>query len=204
MYASTVSPCHFCRYSGARCPEYCARPSWIPLDATDTWEWHAYSNAHFEIDGQDHAFGTRVARTGAAVSSFPVRDHARTGLMMARGGRWNDQAVAADFLGSGIANTRAPSIANTATCGGSTPAGAHYDRAPESSYFAIGAGQSTIWIEPEYDLVMVTRWNDEAKVNALIGAVMDSVAWRRRAAIRILRGDGARMIEKRLSRHDRD
>ncbi len=52
---------------------------------------------------------------------------------------------------------------------------AHYDRAPESSFFAIGAGQSSIWIEPEHDLVMVARWVDEAKVNALIGRVMDSV-----------------------------
>ncbi len=47
--------------------------------------------------------------------------------------------------------------------------------APESSYFAVGAGQSTIWIEPEHDLVMAARRVDETKVNALTGGVIDSL-----------------------------
>jgi hypothetical protein len=30
--------------------------------------------------------------------------------------------------------------------------------APESSFFAFGSGGNMIWVEPEHDLVIVTRW----------------------------------------------
>jgi hypothetical protein len=32
--------------------------------------------------------------------------------------------------------------------------------APESSFFALGSGGNVIWIDPDHDLVVVTRWLD--------------------------------------------
>jgi len=154
-------------------PEVLREAIMDPIGATNTWEWHAYSNAHFEIDGQTMPSVPGGAHWGGGIF-ISSRDHARTGLMMARGGRWNDQQLLPE---SWVQASRTPCPINReyGYLWWLNTGGAHYDRAPESSYFAIGAGQSTIWIEPEYDLVMVTRWNDEAKVNGLIGAVMDSV-----------------------------
>jgi CubicO group peptidase (beta-lactamase class C family) len=154
-------------------PEVLREAIMDPIGATNTWEWHAYSNAHFEIDGQTMPSVPGGAHWGGGIF-ISSRDHARTGLMMARGGRWNDQQLLPE---SWVQASRTPCPINPeyGYLWWLNTGGAHYDRAPETSYFAIGAGQSTIWIEPEYDLVMVTRWNDEAKVNALIGSVMDSV-----------------------------
>ena len=53
--------------------------------------------------------------------------------------------------------------------------GAHYSQAPESSFFAFGAGQNIIWIEPLHNLVMVARWIDAKKTNDLVGHVMAAV-----------------------------
>lgn len=47
--------------------------------------------------------------------------------------------------------------------------------APESSYFAIGAGKHMVWIEPENNIVAVARWIDAAKANDFIGHVMGGV-----------------------------
>jgi len=144
-----------------------------PIGASDTWEWHAYRNATFEIDGQRMPSVPGGAHWGGGMF-ISSRDHARTGLLMARGGRWNDRQVLPQ---SWVDASRTPSAINPVYgyLWWLNTAGGHYDRAPESSYFAIGAGQSTIWIEPEQDLVMVARWVDAAKVNALIGGVMDSL-----------------------------
>jgi len=40
--------------------------------------------------------------------------------------------------------------------------------APESSFFALGLGGNMIWIAPEYDLVVVTRWLDIPKLDGFI------------------------------------
>jgi hypothetical protein len=30
--------------------------------------------------------------------------------------------------------------------------------APETSFFALGAGQNAVWVDPDHDLVAVVRW----------------------------------------------
>jgi CubicO group peptidase (beta-lactamase class C family) len=144
-----------------------------PIGASNTWEWLAYSNARFEIDGKSMPSVPGGAHWGGGIF-ISSRDHARVGLLMARGGRWNGQQLLPE---SWVHASRTPCSINPeyGFLWWLNTGARHYDRAPESSYFAIGAGQSTIWIEPEHDLVMVTRWNDEARVNALIGHVMDSL-----------------------------
>ena len=47
---------------------------------------------------------------------------------------------------------------------------------PESSWFAIGAGSSINWIDPQRDAVVVLRWIDAAHADAIlagIGAALD-------------------------------
>jgi len=144
-----------------------------PIGTSSAWEWHAYRNARFEIDGKSMPSVPGGAHWGGGIF-ISSRDHARVGLLMARGGRWNAQQLLPE---SWIAASRTPCPINPqyGFLWWLNTGGGHYDQAPESSFFAVGAGQSTIWIDPEFDLVVVTRWNDEAKVNTLIGRVMDSV-----------------------------
>jgi CubicO group peptidase (beta-lactamase class C family) len=154
-------------------PEVLREAIMDPIGASDTWEWHAYRNAHFEIDGQNLPSVPGGAHWGGGIF-IASTDHARVGLLMARGGQWNGQQLLPE---SWIEASRTPCPINPeyGYLWWLNTAGAHYDRAPESSFFAIGAGQSSIWIEPDLDLVMVSRWADESKVNALMGHVMDSM-----------------------------
>ena len=48
--------------------------------------------------------------------------------------------------------------------------------ASEQSFFALGAGGNMIWIDPNLDLVVVTRWLDPAKTNDFIGKVIAAFA----------------------------
>jgi CubicO group peptidase (beta-lactamase class C family) len=144
-----------------------------PIGASNTWQWHAYRDARFEIDGTSMPSVPGGSHWGGGIF-IASRDHARVGLMMARGGRWNDDQV-----------LPAPWVEASCTACAINPEygylwwlntdRVHYDRAPASSYFAVGAGQSIIWVEPACDLVMVARWIDKARTNELIGRVMDSL-----------------------------
>lgn len=144
-----------------------------PIGASNTWEWHAYENARFEIDGVIMPSVPGGAHWGGGIF-ISSRDHARVGLLMARRGRWNDRQLLPE---SWIDASLTPCPVNPVygflwwLNSGHT----RYPHAPPSSFFAIGAGQSVIWIEPRLDLVMVARWIDAPKTDALIAKVMESI-----------------------------
>lgn len=50
-----------------------------------------------------------------------------------------------------------------------------FPSAPESSYFAIGAGSSFTWVEPERKMVVVVRWLDPAHADGFFGQVLAAV-----------------------------
>ena len=53
--------------------------------------------------------------------------------------------------------------------------GAMFKDAPRSSWFAIGAGSSITWVDPELQLVCIMRWIDTAKTNDCIGQIMRAI-----------------------------
>jgi CubicO group peptidase (beta-lactamase class C family) len=46
---------------------------------------------------------------------------------------------------------------------------------PESSYFAVGAGSSFTWIEPELNMVVIIRWLNSAHADAVFGKIYEAV-----------------------------
>jgi len=84
-------------------------------------------------------------------------DHARVGLLVARDGLWGDRRVLPEGW---VRELRRPSALNPGygllwwlnTGRRQLPA------APETSFFALGAGNHVIWIDPALDLVVVLRW----------------------------------------------
>jgi hypothetical protein len=47
--------------------------------------------------------------------------------------------------------------------------------AGKSSVFAYGAGANYVWIDPDYDLVVVVRWIDAGSMNDFTALVMESI-----------------------------
>jgi CubicO group peptidase (beta-lactamase class C family) len=46
---------------------------------------------------------------------------------------------------------------------------------PASSYFAIGAGSSFMWIEPERRLAAIVRWLNPVHADAFFGKVLEAL-----------------------------
>jgi CubicO group peptidase (beta-lactamase class C family) len=104
-----------------------------------------------------------------------ARDHARLGLLIARRGRWGDTQLLPE---SWIDAMTAPSPTNPSYgyLWWLNRGDRRYREAPESCFYAMGAGSSIIWIDPEHDLVAVMRWIDKAAVGTFLGRLTAAVA----------------------------
>jgi len=140
-----------------------------PIGASTTWQWIPYPNAVAKVNGKQMPSMSGGTRWGGGLV-ISARDEARFGYLLLRQGRWGRRQVVS------------PAWVKQATTPG--PVGPDYGYlwwlnttqkawpdAPATSYAALGAGQNTIWIDPEHDLVLVWRWHNGSP-NELIKRVL--------------------------------
>ncbi len=141
-----------------------------PIGASETWEWHAYKNAWVDIDGvsMPSVPGGTHWGGGLWINSW---DHARFGQLLLRGGEWGGRRlVAADWVKALSTPSDVAPFYGLLWWLNNGPV--EYRNAPATSYFALGAGSSIIWVDPDLDLVVVARWINQGDINGLLGAVM--------------------------------
>lgn len=141
-----------------------------PIGASATWEWQPYRNAWIEIDGRRLPSVPGGSHWGGGLW-MSTRDHARFGLLHARGGRWGDRQL----LPAGwVDECRRPGAINPeyGLLWWLNTGRAQFPSAPESCFAARGAGSNVIWIDPDHDLVAVVRWIDKASLDGFVARVL--------------------------------
>lgn len=143
-----------------------------PIGASTTWRWHGYETSWTELDGLRVQSVSGGGHWGGGMH-ISTRDHARFGLLFARDGMWGEERlVSAEWI------ERATTPAEVAPDYGYmwwlNTDRALFPAAPESAFFALGAGSTNvIFVDPERDLVTVTRWVDGGEhVNEFIRLVL--------------------------------
>ena len=141
-----------------------------PICASDKWVWHGYRNSFATIDGRQLQAVSGGAHWGGGMF-ISSSDQARFGLMMLRRGRWRDRQILSEEW---IARTIHPCDAN--------PSYGYlfwlnrqpkrYPTAPESSFFALGAGHNVVWMDPDHELVVVVRWIAQDHIDGFIQRVL--------------------------------
>jgi CubicO group peptidase (beta-lactamase class C family) len=151
-------------------PEVLRREVMSPIGCSDTWEWLAYANAWVEIDGRRMPSVPGGAHWGGGIV-ISSDDHARFALMVLEDGSWDGRRILPEGF---VAALRSPSpvFANYGFLWWLNTGGRQYANAPESSFFALGAGYNVVWLDRDLDLVAVTRWIDQPRINDWIGKVM--------------------------------
>ena len=137
-------------------PEVAKQRIMDPIGASDTWEWHGYRTSEVEVDGKRVTSVSGGGHWGGGLF-ISTHDHARVGLMVARGGLWGDRRILSEDW---IARCTTPSKVNPSygllfwlnTDGTQAPS------TPRSNVFMLGAGSNVVWIDPDHDLVVVVRW----------------------------------------------
>jgi CubicO group peptidase (beta-lactamase class C family) len=128
-----------------------------PIGASKGWQWHGYSTSWVEIGGKRVQSVSGGAHWGGGMF-ISARDHARLGLLVARGGRWGGRQLLPEAW---IEAMTTPSPTNGYLWWLNRGA-VRYHGAPETCFYATGAGSNMIWIDPDHDLVAVPRWIDKA------------------------------------------
>ncbi len=128
-----------------------------PIGASTTWKWVPYHNSYVDLNGKQAASVSGGTRWGGGmwINSW---DMARFGYLWLRGGAWNGrQIVPRSYVEAALTPSgHGPDYGylwwlNTK--------GKNLPGLPANAYAALGAGQNTIVVSPDHELVIVWRWH---------------------------------------------
>lgn len=158
---------------GRPLPEVFGEAIMRPIGASEDWRWVAYDHAWIDLNGIRVQSVPGGSHWGGGVSINSL-DQARIGQMLLEDGRCKGhQVVSTEW----ISRMRTP-------CALAPFYGyliwlnsrrSVFPSAPASSFFAIGAGSSITWIDPERHMVVVIRWINPDHADAFFRAVGEAV-----------------------------
>jgi CubicO group peptidase (beta-lactamase class C family) len=132
-----------------------------PIGASETWEWHGYDDhSVVNLDGLVTESVSGGAHWGGGLW-IDTLDHARFGMLFLNRGRWGDRQIISERW---IDMMTVPCELNPQygymwwLNTGHVRYGKH---ASESTFAASGAGGNSVVIDPEKNLVVVTRWCED-------------------------------------------
>jgi CubicO group peptidase (beta-lactamase class C family) len=144
-----------------------------PIGASENWSWVGYDNAWIELAGKRVQSVPGGTHWGGGVSIGSI-DQARIGHLLLDDGKANGRQV---LSAQWMARMRSP--CPIAPFYGYLIWLNHLRRVfpsvPESSYFAIGAGSSFTWVEPQRRLVVVVRWIDADHADGFFARVLEAI-----------------------------
>jgi CubicO group peptidase (beta-lactamase class C family) len=128
-----------------------------PIGASSTWRWYGYDNAWTEIDGIQMKSVSGGGHSGGGMF-INAEDMARFGLLFMNKGKWKDtQLISEDWINKATS----PSQANN-TYGYmwwlNSPGNRQWKGFSDKVFSARGFGGNYIVIDPEQEIVVVTRW----------------------------------------------
>ncbi len=158
---------------GRPLPEIFREAIMQPIGASDRWRWEGYDNSWIELNGRRVQSVPGGTHWGGGLSIGSL-DQARVGQLLLDDGKANGHQVVskawiermhtpcaiAPFYGYLVWINHAQRI---------------FPGVPASSYFAIGAGSSFTWIEPERRMVLVVRWIDAVHADAFFRRVLQAL-----------------------------
>jgi CubicO group peptidase (beta-lactamase class C family) len=132
-----------------------------PIGASNSWKWHGYGDhSVVELDGMVSESVSGGAHWGGGLW-VDTLDHARFGMLYLNRGRWGDKQIISEKW---IDMMTEPCDQNDqyGYMWWLNTGGVRYGKhASESTFAASGAGGNCVVIDPEKDLVVVTRWCED-------------------------------------------
>lgn len=145
-----------------------------PIGASRTWTWHGYRNSWVEVQGRQVQSVSGGTHWGGGIWMATL-DHARLGYLILRRGAWDGRRILSEaWLDRMVTPT--PLRPDYGYLWWLNTDRGRYSNAPATSIFALGSGGNMIWVDRAFDLVVVTRWIQPARLNEFIGLVMQALA----------------------------
>ena len=142
-----------------------------PIGASNTWHWTGYRTSWIVLDGKKVQSVSGGGHFGGGLFISAI-DMARFGLLTLRKGKWNQQQLISEKW---IDLSTTPTAANPGygfmnyflnTNKKMLPS------APASAFTHIGNGTNMIYVDRENDLIIVSRWIENAAMDGLVDRVL--------------------------------
>jgi CubicO group peptidase (beta-lactamase class C family) len=144
-----------------------------PIGASEHWQWVGYDNSWVTVAGQRVQSVPGGTHWGGGMS-IGAADQALIGqLMLDDGVAHGRQVLSKEWLQR--MRTPCPLAPYYGYLIWLNHERKPFPSLPESSCFAIGAGSSFTWIEPQRRLVVVVRWLNSAHADAFFARVLRAV-----------------------------
>lgn len=143
------------------------------IGASNTWRWTGYRNSWIVLDGQavQSVSGGGHWGGGMFINAY---DMARFGLLSLHRGRWNGQQILSEnWVKQALTPTPAEPtygymnwFLNTDT--------KLLPSASANVFYHLGNGTNMVYVDPDHELVMVTRWITTNAMDGLVKRVLDA------------------------------
>lgn len=143
-----------------------------PIGASTTWRWYGYDNSFVNVDGMMMQSVSGGGHHGGGLFISAI-DQARFGLLFLRKGMWKNEQLLSNAW---VKAAHEPSPANKEY--GFMwwlNTDKKWKDIPTNTYWALGFGGNYIVVDEENDLVIVTRWMDDAKMADFMSLVQKSL-----------------------------
>ncbi|MEE7506369.1 serine hydrolase [Methylobacterium mesophilicum] len=154
------------RRFGRGLPEVLRERIMDPIGASRDWAWYGYDTAWVAVDGGRVQSVPGGGHWGGGLF-IGADDHARFGLLMARGGAWNGRQLLSERWIRAML-TPSPTLDSYGYLWWLNRGAAARPQLPASAFSALGAGNNVIWCDPEHDLVAVLRWIDKTALDGFL------------------------------------
>jgi CubicO group peptidase (beta-lactamase class C family) len=145
-----------------------------PIGCSCDWHWAPYFDAFIDIDGITMPTLPGGSHWGGGVR-ISSQDQVLIGQLLLQRGRWRGEAlISEDWIDLMLTPSRLAPYYGFLTWLNTD--GILFPRLPESSLFAIGAGGSYTWIDPELNAVTVIRWINPLKVETFMVRLREVLA----------------------------
>ena len=143
-----------------------------PIGASPTWRWYGYENSFVNMDGIMMQSVSGGGHHGGGIFISAI-DQARFGLLFLRKGKWKNEQLLSEKW---VNEAHLPSAAKS-DYGYMWWINTHerWKEVSSDLYFAAGFGGNYIVIDQANDLVIVTRWMDDAKMGEFMKLVEQSL-----------------------------
>lgn len=144
-----------------------------PIGASSTWRWYGYETSWVNVDGSKVQSVSGGGHSGGGIF-INCYDHARFGLLFLADGEWDGSRI---ISSEWIRSATEPSFANPSYgyMWWLNQGERKVEGLSEEIYYAAGFGGNYIIIDPEHDLVIVTRWLEPSKRGEFLQKVMEAV-----------------------------
>jgi len=143
-----------------------------PIGTSATWRWYGYEGSFVNMDGIMMQSVSGGGHHGGGIF-INTTDMARFGLLFLRNGKWKNKQLLSDKW---IAEAHRPSVPNK-DYGYMwwINSSKKWTDVSSNIYFAAGFGGNYIVVDNEHDMVVVTRWMDDSKMNELMKRIIQSI-----------------------------